>query len=141
MAPASEEEANPSEQTAFDVSGRLQNRGGPNRLEQGERKTTCLSWRAACGPIRSRCRRGSGGSAEAVTDRPGIFYTGATRQGGKVAGWMDSLRCAGKGNTRNKLQQGGRSSTDGSIFSEYRGVQCFGGLTLMGREAATSRCP
>jgi hypothetical protein len=36
MAPASEEEANPSEQTAFDVSGRVQHRGGHSRLERGE---------------------------------------------------------------------------------------------------------
>jgi hypothetical protein len=39
MAPASEEEANPSQQKAFDVSGRLQNRGGHNRLERGEQNT------------------------------------------------------------------------------------------------------
>ena len=60
MALAGEEETNPSWQKSFDVSGRVQNRGGSNRLERGDRKTKFLSWRKACGLIRSRCRRGSG---------------------------------------------------------------------------------
>jgi hypothetical protein len=64
MEPAGVEEGRPSQQELFDVSGRVQNRGGHNRLERGERKTKCLSWRKACGLVRVPCRRGSGGRSK-----------------------------------------------------------------------------
>ena len=64
----------PSWQKAFDVSGRLQHRGGPNRLERGKRKTKCLSWRKACGLTRSRCRRGSGGRGAVRTSEVAPLY-------------------------------------------------------------------
>ena len=49
MDSAGDEKGSPSHYKAFDVSGRVQNRGDHNRLERGERKTKCLSWKKASG--------------------------------------------------------------------------------------------